>query len=41
MIALDDVAAVVLAYLNDPRRAGQTFEVVAGDTPVAQAVAEL
>ncbi len=41
MIARDDVAAVVLACLNDPRSAGQTFEVVAGDTPVAQAVAAL
>ncbi|GGN39273.1 NAD(P)H-binding protein [Deinococcus daejeonensis] len=41
MIARDDVAAVVLACLNDPRSVGQTFEVVAGDTPVAQAVAAL
>ncbi|GGR57315.1 NAD dependent epimerase/dehydratase [Deinococcus seoulensis] len=41
MIARDDVAGVVLACLNDPRSAGRTFEVVAGNTPVAQAIAEL
>ncbi|GGL11882.1 NAD(P)H-binding protein [Deinococcus radiotolerans] len=41
MIARDDVAAVVLACLNDPGSVGRTFEVVAGDTPVAQAIATL
>ncbi|GAA0503258.1 SDR family oxidoreductase [Deinococcus depolymerans] len=41
MIPRDDVAAVVLACLNDPRSVRQTFEVIAGDTPVAQAVADL
>lgn len=41
MIARDDVAAVVLACLGEERSVGRTFEVVAGDTPVAQAVAAL
>ncbi|WP_189073301.1 SDR family oxidoreductase [Deinococcus sedimenti] len=41
MIARDDVAAVVLACLNEPRSVRRTFEVVAGDTPVAQVVAAL
>ncbi len=35
----EDVAAVLLALLNEPRTAGLTLELVAGDTPIAQAVA--
>ncbi|OBF27788.1 NAD-dependent dehydratase [Mycobacterium sp. ACS1612] len=33
-----DVAAVLLAVLDTPGTAGQTFEVVSGDTPIADAV---
>src|SRR6201996_253763 len=33
-----DVAAVLLAVLDAPGTAGQTFEVVSGDTPIAAAV---
>jgi uncharacterized protein YbjT (DUF2867 family) len=36
-----DVAAVLLAVLDDPRTAGVTFELVGGETPVAEAVATL
>lgn len=35
-----DVAAVLLALLDEPRTAGRTLEVVGGTTPVAQAVAD-
>jgi uncharacterized protein YbjT (DUF2867 family) len=34
----EDVAAVLLALLNEPRTAGLTLELVAGDTPIADAV---
>ncbi|GDY31121.1 SDR family oxidoreductase [Gandjariella thermophila] len=37
----DDVAAVLMALLDEPRTAGLTLELVSGDTPVAQAVAGL
>jgi uncharacterized protein YbjT (DUF2867 family) len=33
-----DVAAVLLAVLDTPATAGQTFEVISGDTPIADAV---
>jgi uncharacterized protein YbjT (DUF2867 family) len=33
-----DVAAVLLAVLDTPGTAGQTFEVISGDTPIADAV---
>jgi uncharacterized protein YbjT (DUF2867 family) len=33
-----DVAAVLLAVLDIPGTAGQTFEVISGDTPIAEAV---
>jgi uncharacterized protein YbjT (DUF2867 family) len=36
-----DVAAVILAVLDEPRTAGVTFELVGGDTPIAEAVAGL
>lgn len=36
-----DVAATLLAVLHEPRTAGLTFEVVAGDDPIAEAVARL
>ena len=37
-IPREDVAAVLLAVLDTPSTAGQTFEVVSGDTPIADAV---
>jgi uncharacterized protein YbjT (DUF2867 family) len=36
-----DVAAVVLAVLDEPATAGATFEVIGGDTPIVEAVARL
>lgn len=38
-IPREDVAAVLLALLDTPGTAGQTFEIVSGDTPIAEAVA--
>jgi uncharacterized protein YbjT (DUF2867 family) len=35
----DDVAAVLVALLDEPRTAGKTLELVGGDTPIAAAVA--
>ncbi|CAA0114556.1 putative sugar epimerase YhfK [Mycolicibacterium vanbaalenii] len=37
-IPREDVAAVLLAVLDTPETAGQTFEVISGDTAIAQAV---
>ena len=37
-IPREDVAAVLLAVLDAPGTAGQTFEVISGDTPIADAV---
>ncbi|HZG04616.1 MAG TPA: NAD(P)H-binding protein [Streptomyces sp.] len=37
----DDVAAVLLALLDDPRAARVTLELIGGDTPIDQAVATL
>lgn len=37
-IPREDVAAVLLAVLDTPGTAGHTFEVVSGDTPIAEAV---
>ncbi|ORA35077.1 NAD(P)H-binding protein [Mycobacterium aquaticum] len=36
-----DVAAVLLAVLDAPRTAGETFEVISGETPIAAAVAAI
>jgi uncharacterized protein YbjT (DUF2867 family) len=36
-----DVAAVLLAVLDTPGTAGRTFEVISGDTPIAEAVTTL
>jgi uncharacterized protein YbjT (DUF2867 family) len=36
-----DVATVMAACLDDPETSGVTFEVVSGDTPIAEAVAGL
>ena len=38
-IPREDVAAVLVAVLDLPETAGQTFEVISGDVPVAAAVA--
>jgi uncharacterized protein YbjT (DUF2867 family) len=40
-IPRDDVAAVLLAVLADDGTIGRTFDVVAGDTPVEEAVASV
>ena len=37
-IPREDVATVLLAVLDTPGTAGQTFEVISGDTPIADAV---
>jgi uncharacterized protein YbjT (DUF2867 family) len=37
-IPREDVAAVLLAVLDTPATAGQTFEVISGDTPITEAV---
>jgi uncharacterized protein YbjT (DUF2867 family) len=37
-IPREDVAAVLLAVLDTPGTAGQTFEVISGDTPIGDAV---
>lgn len=39
-IPRDDVAAVLLAVLDEPRTVGRTLEVVSGETPIAAAVAQ-
>lgn len=40
-IPRDDVAATLLAVLDDPSTVGRTFEVVSGAEPIVAAVAEL
>lgn len=40
-IPREDVAAALLAVLDTPATAGVTFELISGDTPVAEAVATL
>jgi hypothetical protein len=40
-IPRDDVAAVLLAVLETPSSIGKTFELVSGDTPIEDAVANL
>ena len=37
----DDVAAVLLAVLEEPGSIGKTFELVSGDTPIEEAVRAL
>ncbi|NQX10067.1 SDR family oxidoreductase [Microbacteriaceae bacterium VKM Ac-2855] len=37
-IAREDVAAVVVAVLADPRTIGRTWEFVGGDTPISEAI---
>ncbi len=40
-ISRDDVAAAVAEALHDPAAVGRTFDLVAGETPVDQAIASL
>ena len=40
-VARDDVAAVLLAVLEAPGTIGRTLELLSGDTPIREAVAEL
>lgn len=40
-VAREDVAAVLLALLDEPRTAGLTLELIAGDTPIGEAVARV
>jgi uncharacterized protein YbjT (DUF2867 family) len=40
-ITRDDVAATLVAVLDEPRTIGRTFDLVQGDTPIAQALAQL
>jgi len=40
-IPREDVAAVLLAVLDTPGTAGETFEVISGDTPIVDAVANI
>ena len=37
----DDVAAVLLAVLETPSTSGRTFELLSGETPIAEAIAAL
>ena len=39
-IPREDVAAVLVAVLDTPGTAGQTFEVISGDTPINEAVTQ-
>jgi uncharacterized protein YbjT (DUF2867 family) len=40
-VTRDDVAAVLAACLDEPRTVRKTFEVLQGDAPIAQALAQL
>ena len=40
-ISREDVAAVLVAILDDPGTGGKTFELISGETPIEEAVAEL
>jgi uncharacterized protein YbjT (DUF2867 family) len=40
-VTRDDVAAVLAASLDEPRSVGKTFELMQGDTPIAEALAAL
>jgi uncharacterized protein YbjT (DUF2867 family) len=40
-IPREDVAAVLVAVLDEPRTAGTTFDLISGDTPITEAVAAL
>ncbi len=40
-IPREDVAAVLVAVLDEPRTAGRAFDLISGDTPITEAVAAL
>ena len=40
-ITRDDVAAVLVACLDEPRTVRATFDLLQGETPIAQALAAL
>jgi uncharacterized protein YbjT (DUF2867 family) len=40
-ISRDDVAAVLVGVLDEPRTVARTFVVVEGDTPIPSALAQL
>ena len=40
-IPREDVAAVLVAVLDEPRTAGQSFDLISGETPITEAVAAL
>ena len=40
-ISRDDVAAVLVGCLDEPRTVRATFDLLQGETPIAQALAEL
>ena len=40
-VSRDDVAAVLLAVLDEPRSAGLVFDLLAGETPIEEALASL
>jgi uncharacterized protein YbjT (DUF2867 family) len=40
-VTRDDVAAVLAACLDEPRTVGKTFELLQGETPIAEALASL
>ncbi len=35
----EDVAAVLVAVLDEPRTGGKTFEIISGETPIEEAIA--
>jgi uncharacterized protein YbjT (DUF2867 family) len=37
----DDVAAVLVALLNEPKTIGRTLELISGDTPIEEAVKQV
>ena len=40
-VTRDDVAAVLAAVLDSPHTIGRTFDLIGGDTPIAEAVEAL
>jgi uncharacterized protein YbjT (DUF2867 family) len=36
-----DVAAVLVAVLDEPRTVGKSFDLISGETPIAEAIAAL
>ena len=40
-IPREDVAAVLVAVLDEPGTGGKTFELISGDTPIEEAIAAI